>query len=189
MCDTITGFVHLDKIADEIGDEAGTCDADYAFQRAAAQMIYDLRNALEQAEARAEKPEKELAGADAEIAELRDELEDSRGTEKDAPNVLCAIARLAGVFEHCQEIGDDMGEMTLDAVRDLLAEKQKSEAENARLTKERKWLAQRCAMHCHDKDRDDILCSNDTCDIQTCWGASGDEWERSARRAVAAGEE
>lgn len=148
-----------------------------------------LLDALEQAEARAEKSEKELAGADAEIAELRDELEDSRGTEKDAPNVLCAIARLAGVFEHCQEIGDDMGEMTLDAVRDLLAEKQKSEAENARLTKERKWLAQRCAMHCHDKDRDDILCSNDTCDIQTCWGASGDEWERSARRAVAAGEE
>ena len=51
MDDTITGFVHLDKIAAEIGDNAGTCDADYAFQRAAAQMIYDLRNALEQAEA------------------------------------------------------------------------------------------------------------------------------------------
>ena len=46
MDDTITGFVHLDKIAAEIGDNAGTCDADYAFQRAAAQMIYDLRNAL-----------------------------------------------------------------------------------------------------------------------------------------------
>lgn len=57
MDDTITGFIHLDKIADEIGDEAGTCDADYAFQRAAAQMIYDLRNALEQAEARAERAE------------------------------------------------------------------------------------------------------------------------------------
>lgn len=60
--------------------------------------------------------------------------------------------------------------------------------QNERLTKMVDWLAQRCAMHCHDKDRDDILCSNDTCDIQTCWGASGDEWERSTRRAVAAGE-
>ena len=92
-------------------------------------------NALEQAEARAEKAEKELAGADAEISELRDELEDSRGTEKDAPNILCAIARLVGVYEHCQEIGDDMGDMTLDAVRELLADKQKAEAGNTRLTK------------------------------------------------------
>ena len=84
--------------------------------------VCDLVDALEHAEARAEKAEKELAGADAEIAELRDELEDSRGTEKDAPNVLCAIARLVGVYEHSEEIGDDMGELTLDAVRDLLAD-------------------------------------------------------------------
>ena len=91
-------------------------------------VMADLVAALEQAEASAEKDEKELAGADAEISELRDELEDSRGTEKDAPNILCAIARLVGVYEHCQELGDDMGEMTLDAVRDLLAEKQKPSA-------------------------------------------------------------
>ena len=96
---------------------------------------------LEQAEARAEKAEKELAGADAEIAELRDELEDSRGTEKDAPNVLCAIARLVGVYEHCQELGDDMGTMSLEAVQELLDEKQKAEANVARLTKELDWLA------------------------------------------------
>lgn len=51
MDNTITGFAHLDKIADEIGDEAGTCDADYAFQKAAALMIYNLRTALEAAEA------------------------------------------------------------------------------------------------------------------------------------------
>ena len=84
---------------------------------------YDGRKEVE---ARAEKAEKELAGADAEIAELRDELEDSRGTEKDAPNVLCAIARLVGVYEHCQELGDDMGTMSLEAVQELLDEKQKS---------------------------------------------------------------
>ena len=51
------------------------------------------------------------------------------------------------------------------------------------------WLAEKCAMHCHDKARDDILCSDDTCDMRTCWGASGDEWKEAARRAVAAGEE
>ena len=103
--------------------------------------VLDLVEALESAEARAEKAEKELAGADAEISELRDELEDSRGTEKDAPTVLCAIARLVGVYEHCQELGDDMGEMTLDAVRDLLADKQTAEANVVRLTKELDWLA------------------------------------------------
>ena len=98
--------------------------------------VCDLVEALEQAEARAEKAEKELAGADAEISELRDELEDSRGTEKDAPNILCAIARLVGVYEYSQEIGDDMGEMTLDAVRDLLADKQTAEARALRWTHE-----------------------------------------------------
>lgn len=106
--------------------------------------IEELKRATElaeQAEARAERAEKELAGADAEITELRDELEDSRGTEKDAPNILCAIARLVGVYEHCQELGDDMGTMSLDAVQGLLAEKQKAEAENVRLTKMVGWLA------------------------------------------------
>lgn len=135
--------------------------------------LNNLLNALEHAEARAEKAEKELAGADAEITELRDELEDSRGTEKDAPNILCAIARLVGVFEHCQELGDDMGTMSLDAVQGLLAEKQKAEAENTRLTKMVDWLANQldcpseftnCAVDCAE------------CRIKT------------ARRAVAAGE-
>ena len=141
---------------------------------------------LEQAEARAEKAEKELAGADAEISELRDELEDSRGTEKDAPNILCAIARLVGVFEHCQELGDDMGTMSLDAVQDLLAEKQKAEAENTRLTKMVDWLAELvfdrpCAYACcpFDKHRptgpDDDDC--DKTHIQ-CWA-------EAASRAVA----
>ena len=107
---------------------------------------------------RAEKAEKELADADAEISELRDELEDSRGTEKDAPNILCAIARLVGVYEYSQELGDDMGEMTLDAVRDLLADKQTAEANVARLNKELDWLANKliycppeftnCALDC-----------------------------------------
>ena len=61
----------------------------------------------------------------------------------------------------------------------------KAESEVARLTKMVDWLAEKCAMHCHDKDSDDILCSNDTCDTLTCWGASGDEWKEAARRAVA----
>lgn len=182
-------------------------------------------NALtEKKEARVKLLEKELDGADAEIASLRDELEDSRGTGKDAPSVLCAIARIVGVYEHSQETGDDMGQMTLDEVQNLISDKQKAEAEvarltervnellaeeltdgavreriqlrhnmhevlqeNERLTKERDWLAGRCAMHCHDKDRDDILCSDDACDISslTCVGASACDWKEAARRAVA----
>ena len=53
------------------------------------------------------------------------------------------------------------------------------------------WLAEKCAMHCRDKDRDDILCSDDACDISsiTCFGASACDWKEAARRAVAAGEE
>lgn len=121
-----------------------------------------------------EQSEKELAGADAEIAELRDELEDSRGTEKDAPNILCAIARLVGVYEHCQEIGDDMGEMTLDAARDLLADKQTAEAKVARLTKMVDWLANQL-----DCPSEFTNCAVDCAECR----------EEAARRAVAAGEE
>lgn len=135
--------------------------------------VKSLLNALEQAEARAEKAEKELAGADAEITELRDELEDSRGTEKDAPNILCAIARLVGVFEHCQELGDDMGDMTLDAVRDLLADKQTADAENARLTKMVDWLANQL-----DCPSEFTNCAVDCAECR----------KEAARRAVAAGE-
>ena len=59
-----------------------------------------------------------------------------------------------------------------------------------RLNKMVDWLADKCAMHCHDKDRDDILCSDDACDISsiTCFGASACDWKEAARRAVAAGE-
>ena len=123
---------------------------------------------------RAEKAEKELAGADAEISELRDELEDSRGTEKDAPNVLCAIARLVGVYEHSQELGDDMGAMALEAVQDLIADKQKAEAQVARLTAERDWLAERCA---EELGFSDSLFKERK--------ATVDEWKEAARRAVA----
>ena len=140
----------------------------------AAEAIILLLNALEQAESRAEKAEKELAGADAEITELRDELEDSRGTEKDAPNILCAIARLVGVFEHSQEIGDDMGEMTLDAARDLLADKQTAEANVVRLNKELDWLANKL-IYCPPEF------TNCALDCAECR-------KEAARRAVAAGE-
>ena len=123
---------------------------------------------------RAEKAEKELAGADAEISELRDELEDSRGTEKDAPNVLYAVARLVGVYEHCQELGDDMGTMSIEAVQELLAEKQRAEANVARLTKERDWLANQL----------DCPSEFTNCAVDCAEGR-----KEAARRAVAAGEE
>ena len=142
--------------------------------------------ALEQAEARAEKAEKELAGADAEITELRDELEDSRGTEKDAPNILCAIARLVGVYEHCQELGDDMGTMSLDAVQGLLAEKQTAEANVERLTKMVQILSEWCAQFESGHTLEEIgLALTNGMACPEPWQYS----EEAARRAVAAGEE
>ena len=61
---------------------------------------------------------------------------------------------------------------------------QTAEAEVARLTKERDWLAEKCAMHCHDKDGDE-MCSYDTCGMFNCWHVSECEWKEAARRAVA----
>lgn len=77
-----------------------------------------------------------------------------------------------------------MGTMALEAVQDLIADKQKAEANVARLTKERDWLADKCTVHCHDKDRDDILCSDDACGVSslTCVGASACDWKEAARR-------
>lgn len=131
---------------------------------------------------RAEKAEKEIAGADAEIAELRDELEDSRGTEKDAPNVLCAISRLVGVYEHSQELGDDIGEMTLDAVRDLLADKQTAEAKVARLRAERDWLAAELSGGC-STSRCIYEGATESCPLE-CGEHSAGHWTEAARRAV-----
>ena len=62
---------------------------------------------------------------------------------------------------------------------------QTAEAENARLTKERDWLAEKCAMHCHDKDGDENMCSYDTCGMFNCWHVSECEWKEAARKAVA----
>ena len=69
--------------------------------------------------------------------------------------------------------------------------RKEAEANVARLTQTVDWLAGKCAMHCHDKDRDDILCSDDACDISslTCFGASACDWKEAASLAVAAGEE
>lgn len=96
MSDTITGFPHLDIIADEIGDEAGTCDADYAFQRAAARMIHDLRNALESAEARAKQTEAEKARLRAERDWLARELWDFYPQKNIAELTAAARRAVAG---------------------------------------------------------------------------------------------
>ena len=63
--------------------------------------------------------------------------------------------------------------------------RKQAEAEVARLTKERDWLAEKCAMHCHDKDGDENMCSYDTCGMFNCWHVSDCEWKEAARKAVA----
>ena len=61
--------------------------------------------------------------------------------------------------------------------------------QNERLTKERDWLAEACAEHCHDKCGDDARCSFVGCEPVHCNHATTDQWKEAARRAVAAGEE
>ena len=151
-----------------------------ALERAEARADGGLMEELNRANALTEKKEamvqflgKELAGADAEISSLRDELEDCRGTEKDAPSVLCAIARILGVYEHSQESGDDMGQMVLEEVQNLISDKQNAVAEVTLLNKMCDWLAMHVSGYDDSKKR-------------TVYGV---EWKEAARRAVAAGEE
>ena len=132
MDDTITGFAHLDKIADEIGWEAGTRDADYAFQRAAAQMIYDLRNSLEAAKASV------------------------KARNKHIHTLMCEALE---------------NERNFDGMK---SQWQTSEAQVARLTAERDWLAERCA---EELGFSDSLFKERK--------ATVDEWKEAARRAVA----
>ena len=61
--------------------------------------------------------------------------------------------------------------------------------QNERLTKERDWLAEACAEHCHDKYGDDARCSFVGCEPVHCSHATTGQWKEAARRAVAAGEE
>ena len=171
----------------------GLLDAlERAEARADGGLIEELKRAnalIEKKEARVKLLEKEMDGADAEIASLRDQLEDCQAFDSSAPQVLCDIARLLGVYEHCQESGDDMGQMVLDEAQSLIRDKQKAKAVVVRLTKERNWLADVCSVHCLDKCPDDTRCNVSDCAIAHCKFATGTEWKEAARRAVAAGEE
>ena len=147
MTESITGFAHLDKIADEIGREASTSDADYAFQREAARMIYDLRNALEAAESRATKLKADIDAGAKDYSALMD--------RHDAQFVRA----------------------------------EKAEAQVARLTAERDWLAQKMAdVEATDEDGRFVLtCPNSKlravghdCDKIACWQC----WKEAARKAV-----
>ena len=68
-------------------------------------------------------------------------------------------------------------------VRDLVDTLEQAEANVERLTKERDWLSEKCAMHCHDKDGDE-MCSYDACGMFNCWHVSECEWKEAARKYV-----
>lgn len=162
--------------------------------------IRRLLTALEAAEARAEKAEKELAGADAEISSLQDQLTDCECADNEAHHTLCEIARLVDVYDQCQELGDDIVSATIEAVQTLIAEKQQTEAESARLRAERDWLAGSLAEDgCPylafwadfegDMRPDWCICTDTADDGFDCTGDPKECWQQeAARRAVAAGE-
>lgn len=178
MDDTITGFIHLDKIADEIGDEAGTCDADYAFQRAAAQMIYDLRNALEQAEARAEKAESDKAALEEDLEATEKNLKESSGFIEELLSGLKHRFPVQYADLEGDEYGDDafsshdLFELVIDPAVNAA---QKAEANVARLTKMVDWLANKII----DCPPEFTNCAVDCAECR----------KEAASRAVAAGEE
>ena len=70
-------------------------------------------------------------------------------------------------------------------VCDLVEALESAEAEVARLNKERDWLAEKCAMHCHDKSTDDSQCNISDCGPVHCLHASADEWKEAASQSVA----
>ena len=57
-----------------------------------------------------------------------------------------------------------------------------------RLTKIVDWLAEKCAMHCHDKSTDDSQCNISGCGPVHCLHASADQWKEAASLAVAGAE-
>ncbi len=68
-------------------------------------------------------------------------------------------------------------------VCDLVEALKSAEANVTRLNKMVDWLAEKCAMHCHDKDGDE-MCSYDTCGMFNCWHVSECEWKEAARKSV-----
>ena len=148
--------------------------------------VLDLLKAIEQAEARAEK-------AESDKAELEEDLE---ATEKNLKESSGFIEELLSGLKHRfpvqyadlegDEYGDDafsshdLFELVIDPAVNAA---QKAEANVARLTKGRDWLSEKCAMHCHDKDGDE-MCSYDTCGMFNCWHVSECEWKEAARKSV-----
>ena len=149
-----------------------------------------LLNAIEQAEASAEKAESDKVALEEDLEATEKNLKESSGFIEELLSGLKHRFPVQYADLEGDEYGDDafsshdLFELVIDPAVNAA---QKAEANVARLTKERDWLADKCAMHCHDKDRDDILCSYDSCDISslTCFGASGCDWIEAARRAVA----
>lgn len=153
-----------------------------------------LLTALEITEARAEKAESDKAALEEDLEATEKNLKESSGFIEELLSGLKHRFPVQYADLEGDEYGDDafsshdLFELVIDPAVNAA---QKAEANVARLTKMVDWLAGKCAMHCHDKDRDDILCSDDACDISsiTCFGASACDWKEAARRSVAAGEE
>ena len=151
----------------------------------------DLIDALEAAEARAEKAESDKAALE----------EDLEATEKNLKEFSGFIEELLSGLKHRfpvqyadlegDEYGDDafsshdLFQLVIDPAVNVA---QKAEAENARLTKMVDWLAKVCAVHCSDKCTDAANCSISHCLMQHCRHTTSEEWKEAARRAVAAGE-
>ena len=102
--------------------------------------------------------EKELADADAEISSLNDQLTDYSCTQNSAPKVFGDIARVLGIYEYCEEVGDDIGHAICEEIQTILDDKLIAE-------KKVHWLATQCSVFENSK--------------------SPSEWENMATKSVA----
>lgn len=99
-------------------------------------IVVRLETALEAAE-------KALLKEEVYSEELESQLQDAESEYNAnwAVQAITDVARLVGVYEQCSETGDDIGATTIEAVQNLKTEKERAEAETARLRAERDWLA------------------------------------------------
>lgn len=102
--------------------------------------------------------EKELAGADAEISSLNDQLTDYSCTQNSAQKAFGDIARVLGIYEYCEEVCDDIVHAICEEIQTNIDDKLIAE-------KKVHWLATQCSVFENAK--------------------SPSEWENMATKSVA----
>jgi len=148
--------------------------------------------------ARAEKAEAELSVVLQSMVFIAAEFDCPASNEA---TIIDAIHAFKGKYKEAERLVKEAKEMnkqcrksaldwreSADTMRALAGKEtsraEQAEAQVARLTAERDWLAKVCAMHCRDKSTDDSQCNISDCAPVHCRHASADQWKEAARKSV-----